>query len=246
MLRLFVIGIVSAILINCNGKSPEDFTSDKELYEHAMTLYGENSFGDSIPFFESLQNRFPQSPYAVKSALKVGDAYYEKGDYLEAEVAYQSFRSLYPTNEKIPYVLNRLGMSRYEQMPRGSGRDQEHAKRALVYFSELTVRFPKSNEAENAKPIIDKVKRKIDEQDMYVADFYLKQKQYKAALLRLNHLQANSSFSDIRMEALYKLGYAHAKLKDKEKALEYLNKVVQDNEAGAFKSKAKTLIAKLR
>ena len=120
----WMLWVVLALMIGgCASKEPQDFAEDKTLYEHAMSLYEKRSYSDSIPFFESLYNRFPQSPYAIVSRLKVPDAYFERDDFLEAEVHYQSFRSLHPSHEQIPYVVFRIGMCHFKQIPGGPDRD---------------------------------------------------------------------------------------------------------------------------
>jgi outer membrane protein assembly factor BamD len=241
-----VLHIFALLAISCATVAPESFLKDKELFDHANMLYDRKSYSDSIPFYESLRNRFPQSPYAKESTMKIADAYFEAEDYLEAEISYQTFRSLYPTGDEIPHVVYRLALTHYEQIPGGSGRDQSHTQNAITYFEELKNRWPNSEEAKNSEEKFMKAKRKMIEQELYVVDFYLNQNKYEASLVRLKQLSKNKEFPNVRYEALYKMGYAYYELKNFEEAKESLAKVAAADEAGKYQSKAKSLIAKIQ
>jgi outer membrane protein assembly factor BamD len=242
--RLAFFGL-ALVLGGCSVRKPEQFTEDKPLYEYAMKLYDKKDYEEAIPFLESLRNRFPQSPYALDVELKVADARYEKGDYAEAEVDYQTFRSLHPTNPKIPYVVYRLGLCHYKQIPKTIDRDQIHTERALEIFREVVSRWPIAPEAKEAQPLIVKCRRSLVSRDLYVASFYLKQKQYEAALVRLRELENQTEFEDLHAEATYTLGFAYYKLKETDQARRVLNSVASDTKAGEYASKAADLLKKI-
>lgn len=245
MKRLLTIFALCAMSAFCATKKPEQFTDDKLLYEYAVQLYQDEQYSEAITFFESLRNRFPQSPYATDSDLKIADANFAKETYAEAEVSYQAFRSLHPTHPKIPYVLLRIGLTHVERSPGGADRDQTETRKAIDVLSELTTRFPSSKEAEEAKRQISKSRRSLAEQELYVANFYLRQREYQAALLRLEALSKNEDFPDLRAEAAYKLGFAHYKLSNYPQAREVLTPLSGNSSAGQYKEKAKDLLGKV-
>lgn len=232
--------------LGCEAPTPDKYTEDKALYEQAIKLFEDKQYTESISFFESLKNRFPDSPYRIDSELKIADAYFEKGEYFEAEIHYQTFRSLHPTHPKIPHVVFRRGLSHYERIPGGIDRDQTQTKHALNTFKELLRRWPGSSQAKESETYLEKCKLALAQRDLYVAGFYLKQNQYEAALQRLQAVRGNTDFHKLRAEAAYKLGYAYYKLKNPKSARKALEEVLQNPEAGKYRKKAKKLLGELR
>ncbi|HLG20918.1 MAG TPA: outer membrane protein assembly factor BamD [Bdellovibrionota bacterium] len=242
MRRNYLAVAFGLIAVGCSVPRPEQFKEDKPLYEHALKLFNEKEYEEAIPFFESLRNRFPQSPYAIHSEMKIADARFEKADYAEAEVEYQSFRSLHPTHSKITHVVFRIGLCHYKQAPKTVDRDQVHTERAIELFQELIAKWPAAPEAKEAEPLLAKCRRALVERDLYVANFYLRHKQYEAALVRLRDLQTKTEFPELNAEIRYKLGYAYYKLKDKDQARKILRDVADDPKSGEFAGKAMELL----
>ncbi|MFH1262087.1 MAG: outer membrane protein assembly factor BamD [Pseudomonadota bacterium] len=229
----------------CSTVTPEKMTSDKPLYEHASKLFAERSYEESLKFFESLRNRFPQSPYLIDTELKIAEARYRKDDFAEAEVEFQNFRTLHPTNPKIPYVTYMIGMSRFNRIPGGVDRDQTQTERAIDVFEELLQKYPAAPEATQAQTLLTKCQHDLAAREMYVANFYLKRHDYSAALLRLASVRTNPDFKDFAVEASYKLGYARYKLNDVTGAKEVLTPLVSDPNAGEYGNKARNLLKRI-
>jgi len=229
-------------LLSCAAKKPEQFSNDQTLYQYALKLFENHDYAEAITFFESLRNRFPQSPFLLDSELKIADAHFEKGEYAEAEVSYQTFRSLHPTNIKIPYVVLRLAICHFKRIPRGIDRDQTHTEKAIAIFEELTLRWPNSSESKEARPLLLKCRRALGEREMYVANFYLKNRQYNAAIQRLANLRENMDFHELKAEATYKLGYAHLKMDNVQQAKEILSELLNNPSAKEFHARARTLL----
>ena len=246
MSKFLAVFFVTLSLVGCAEKKPEQFVKDKPLFEYALRLFQKGNYDDAVSFFESLKNRFPQSPYAAESELKIADAHFAKEDFGEAEAGYENFRSLHPTHPKIPYVVFRIGMTHFKRIPSGIDRDPMHTERTLSVFGELVQRWPDSPEAKQAAPLVKKCERSLVEHEMYVVNFYLKQKQFEAALVRLKPLSRNEEFSDLRAEAAYKLGYTYLRLNNKGDAVHTLEELAQDPAAGKYAREARSLLEKAR
>jgi outer membrane protein assembly factor BamD len=246
MIRRTSLLLAALFLASCADKKPEQFTEDKSLYEYASRLYDEKEYTQAIPFFESLKNRFPQSPYLIDSKIKLADAKFHKGDYLEAEMEYDSFRSLHPTNAQVPYAIYQIGRTHYERVPGGIDRDLTHTQQALNSFNELIHRWPQNTYVAKAQPLAEKCKRQLAEREMYVANFYMKQKEYKAAAFRLESMSKDGSFVDLQSEAKYKLGLSYYKLKQMDQARSVLSEVSNASSAGKYRAKAQQLLQKIK
>jgi outer membrane protein assembly factor BamD len=240
-----IFNLIATVLSGCALTAPERFTSDKPLYEYANKLYSEHDYTEAITYYESLRNRFPQSPYALDAELNVADAYFEKESWAEAEVSYQSFRTLHPTHPKIPYVVFRMGMTHVKRIPRGSGRDQTHTEQAISILNDVITRWPESTERPEAEKWLVKCRKNLAERELYVANFYLKRKDYRAAVSRLQTLRSNPDYGDFRAEATYKLGYAYYKLSQPNEATEVLSPLAQDSANTPYREEAKRLLGKI-
>ena len=230
------------VLAGCAEKTPERFTEDKALYNYALGLFEKRDYAESVPYFESLKNRFPQSPYAVDSELKVADAQFRAGNWAEAEVSYQSFRSLHPTHAAVPRAVFQIGQCHFKRKPRGSGRDQSETEEALHSFEEVVSRWPESQEAKDAGSFAEKCRRILAERELYVVDYYLKRKQDSAAIGRLEGLEKRDLTPDLRAETLYKLGRAYLNTDRKDRAREVLSQAAAAPESGKFGSDARELL----
>jgi outer membrane protein assembly factor BamD len=246
MRRSIPLLLAALVLWGCQTKTPQDFKEDKALYEYALKLFQDEDYAETIPFLESLRNRFPSSPYAVESELLIADAQYGKGDYLEAEMSYQSFRTLHPTHEKSPHVVYRLGLCHFKRIPGKGDRDQTETEKALSVFTELVTRWPDSPEARQAETEIAKCNRLLASRELYVANFYLKRKEFDSALVRLKALKRDTEAGELRTEVLYKLGYAHHRLNDREEAVANLSEAARGSPKSKYQQKAARLLAKLR
>jgi len=244
MKNLILTASVCLLILSCAEKKPEDFTEDKALFEYATRLYKDNSMTQAITFFESLKNRFPQSPFAQESELKIADAYFEKGDYIEAEVMYRNFRTLHPAHLKIPYAVYRMGLSQYKRKPKSIDRDQTEGQNALTTFRELLNGWPNSDEAKEAKTYVEKCERDLIEREIYVGNFYFQKKKYSAAATRFKNAAKSETFDDLKMKAKYRLGETYLELKDAENAKNVLAEVaaIKNN----YQSKAQQLLHQLR
>lgn len=241
--RTFLIFSVSTLLTQaCAPQKPENFKEERALFAYAEKLYADENYSDSIPYYESLRNRFATSPLAIESELRIADAYYEANKNDEAEVAYQSFRTLHPTHPKVTHVVYRLAMTHRKRAPKSVDRDQVQTELALGLFRELLAQWPQSEEAKLAAPEIEKLRKRLVEKELYVGNFYLRQKKYEAAIGRLAPVRDNSEFPVLQAEAAYKMGLAHYKLKQYSEAKALLKAVETFPEAGEFKEKAKELL----
>lgn len=234
------------LLAACSHPSPEKIDQDKRLFEVANDLYNQERYSESAPYFESLKNRFPDSPYAIESELKLADAHFKTNEFESAQVEYESFRSLHPTHEKIPYVYLQLGKCQFSQSPKSVQKDQIQTEVALVTFNQLQNRWPNSEEAKESQEFKQKAEEKLAKKQMYLASFYMKQKKYFPALKRLESLNTDQTPNNLRREALYRMGMIHLKMKNPDIAKMAFQKVVDQDIDDGFDRKAKNRLKNIQ
>lgn len=238
--------ILALALCACANPAPEKIDQDKRLFEVANDLYSKERYTDAAPYYESLKNRFPDSPYALESELKLADAHFETKEYESAQVEYESFRALHPTHEKIPYVYLKLGKCQFLQSPKSVQKDQLQTEIALQTFNQLINRWPNTPEANEAKELRSRAEEKLARKQLYLAGFYIGQKKYFPAIKRLEALNTESTPTPLRREALYKLGVVHMKMKNPEIARAAFEKLVTENVNDEYQKKAMRRLQSLK
>lgn len=173
------------------------FKSDEPRMEKsAQTLategaadYRNGDYRDAIRAFTTLRDWYPFSKYAILAELKIADAHFRLEEYEEAAIAYREFENLHPSNEAIPHVIYRQGMCWFHRIP-SVDKDQTPSSKALVEFQRLTERFPGTPQSRRAHKRIQHCLNQLAGHEAYVAEYYFKKKQYKAALKRYEQLFA--------------------------------------------------------
>jgi outer membrane protein assembly factor BamD len=172
------------------------------LYQKGYEAYQDGWYKKAIEHFQRLRDEYPLSKLAILAELGIADSNFSDENYGEAEMAYNDFISLHPTNENIPYAMYQLGMCHYNQMY-SIDRDQTEAIRARKEFEKLIARFPSSKFSFMAEKMLRECKKNLGEHEFYVAYFYFKKKQYKAALKRFETITRD--YANLGLD--YKVNY---------------------------------------
>lgn len=234
--------ILALLFCACANPAPEKLTEDKKLFEWGEKMYLKERYSDAAPYYEELKNRFPDSPFAIDSELKLAESHFHINEYESAQVEYESFRSLHPTHAKIPYVYLQIGKCQMYQAPKSVQKDQTQTELALQTFNQLTNRWPKSKEATDSETFKDRAEEKLAKKQLYLANFYIGQKKYFPALKRLESLNKDEMPQPLRREALYKLGFVHYKMKNFDIAKMAFEKIAAENLDDKYQRKAKNYL----
>lgn len=200
---------------------------DAERYEIALQKYAD------------VKNKFPYSSLATAAELAIADVHYKRESFPEAQVAYQNFRDLHPKHAKIDYVIFKIGMSYFQQLPETIDRDLSLALDAIYSFNEITKSFPYSEHFKEAKEKTEKAYIMLTEKELYIADFYFKQEKYDSALGRYEN--AYNKYYGYGLDPRSLLGAIRSaeKLENTKKLKQYtsilLNKFGNSDEAKTIK-----------
>ncbi len=201
ILLLFLPGcaMLDAMLLS----PPED--TAQELYEAGADAMQNKEYDAAADYFESLTDRYPFSPYAVQAELGVADARFLAGDYILAAEAYEDFEAMRPRHTMAEYVLFQIGVSNYMQFD-SIDRPQTAVAKGMEFFNRLIEAFPESKYVPEAREYIVKSREIIAGHELYIADFYRKQKQWRAAFERYSYVVQN--FHELEEVADYAEKYA--------------------------------------
>lgn len=145
---------------------------DAERYEVAIQKYAD------------VKNKFPYSSFATSAELAIADVQFKRESYPESQIAYQNFRDLHPKHARIDYVIFKTGMSYFLQLPETIDRDLSLATDAIYSFNEVIKSHPHSEHLKEARENREKAFIMLNEKELYIADFYYKQKKFDSALQR--------------------------------------------------------------
>ncbi|HSL62179.1 MAG TPA: outer membrane protein assembly factor BamD [Desulfotignum sp.] len=159
----------------------------EQLAAEGSSAFNRGKYRDAVKAYTDLKDWYPFSRYAILAELKIADAHFNLKEYDLAIAAYEQFERMHPRNEAIPYVINQIGMSWYNQMDTVD-RDVTPAKNAMAQFRRLLEQFPDDSYAKKAPELITDCIDKIAGHELYVAEFYLKTGQYLAALKRFEYI----------------------------------------------------------
>jgi outer membrane protein assembly factor BamD len=248
-----LVGSLAAALVmfgGCSSSSGPDFdfaevASAEELYREGMEkLDGKRRFlfldttdyDGAIEAFQDVIDNYPYSEYAVRSELKIADAYYEQGLYEEALSYYRDFADLHPDNPKVSYTIYRAALAYHEQSF-GAGRDQTATQKSLTQLDRLLTEYPQSEYAPKAERLWRDLRTRLARHAMQIGDFYMKRDEFQSAADRFRSVLNRYPGLGVDAEALYKLGLCYTKMNLDDEA-NRIFQVILDNYQGTDVARA--------
>ena len=238
-LKSLLFFIVLSLFVGCATEEKNASTPDG-LFKIAKEYDEAERYDIALQKYTEIKNKFPYSSFALQSELAMADLHYKRESYAEAQIAYQNFRDLHPKHPRIDYVVFRIAMSFYQQLPDSVDRDLSLAQDAIYHFNEVLKNYPQSEFTTEAKEKRDKAFVMLAEKELYIADFYFKQEKYEPSLLRYEAIL--SKYTDYGFDPRALLGAARSayKLSSTEKQKKYASQLTaqygNSNEARLVKS----------
>ena len=160
------------------------------LIEIAREYEKDERYEEAIRRFNDIRTRFPYSSVAVEAELAVADCNFKQESFPEAQAGYQAFKELHPKHAKIAYVIYRLGLSYFNQLPDTVDRDLSLAENTIASFDEVINGYATTEYVPDAKEKRLKAYELLAGHEQYVADFYLKKEIFKSAASRYEYILA--------------------------------------------------------
>ncbi|SOD90520.1 outer membrane protein assembly factor BamD [Caenispirillum bisanense] len=214
MRRTLLATAAAVALAACSSDNEPDAYVERpveELYNIAMADVGEGNYEQAAKSFDEVERQHPYSSWATRAQLMSAYSYYEAEKYDDAIIALDRFIQLHPGNPDVPYAYYLKALSYYEQIS-SVGRDQKMTRLAYDALQDVINRFPTSEYARDAKLKLDLTVDHMAGKEMDVGRYYLKQKQYLAAVNRFKSVVEVYQTTSHVPEALYRLVEAYALL----------------------------------
>jgi len=225
---IFILSLLSLIaLTGCSSADLKNVNIDEKTAEGTYNLaeyYAKNKrYEEALARLRTLKNKFPYSKYAVLSELKLADIEFTREFWPEAETAYRLFKEFHPKHPKSDYVSYRMALSQYNQLPSTIDRDLTDAYRTIRYFDDVIQSYPKSEWVKDSKDYKNKTIKMLAEKEQYIASFYFIREHYLSALGRYEGILKRFKGIGAEESALYGAAVSAYKVKDMEKAKDYLD-----------------------
>ncbi len=224
-MRKFVfIFIALFVLFSCSSKTPKKAENPVDLYVTGVNLMNAKKYDKAVDKFKAIREQYPFDPMALVAAVKLGDTYFLKKDYVLAAGTYEDYFKAHPDEENIPYVLFRLGEC-YEKLSPSVDRDQANTLKGIERITYLRNRYPSNSYAKESEPRLKRFIQKLADRELYVGEFYARTAQYNACVIRLEGMLKRYPESKNTDKALFYLVTAHRELGNQDKSDEYLERL---------------------
>ncbi|MBU5614144.1 outer membrane protein assembly factor BamD [Geomonas azotofigens] len=231
------LGLFSLLtLLGACATAPPPVKSPETYFKEGEAAYAAKHYEDAIAQFKKVKESYSNAELSAQAELKIADAHFENGAFIEAAAAYEDFRKLHPSNEKAPYALYRLALSNYNQIA-GIDTDQTAVKNAVHYLEMFLAQYPGSEYAADAKAKLADCHDKQLAYENYVGNFYLRTKKYPSAIKRLNEALQRFPGQPGLADTLFNLEQAYQKSGDTARAEEVHKRLEAEYPAKAREAK---------
>ena len=197
-----IIGLL-ALLVAANGCSSKRLRvpAADEVYARGTMAHDDESYEAAIREYRFFLDHYPLDPRAEEVERRVADAYFEDGMYPEAIATYGHFQHMHPTSADQALIEYRIGEAYRLQMDTVD-RDLASAQNAHERYRNLALRFPNTAQAQKARDQLAETREHLAERELYVAEFYADNDQYRAAATRAGEIVLRFPDTTITEEAV--------------------------------------------
>lgn len=200
------------------GCGPKKPVTAEEYYQVAAENMRLGSYTQAVEGYKSLLDEHPFSEHSEEAELAIGVAQYKDRACPEASASLTDFQRRHPTSPYLPLVGYLLGQCAELQM-QTADRDQSASQNAQAYYQALIQQYPSSPYALLAHDRLEFARETLATHELDVAEFYVHQKNDRAAEIRILDLANRYPETDVTGQALLELGELYERLGDPDKAV---------------------------
>ncbi|GHG95696.1 outer membrane protein assembly factor BamD [Pseudodonghicola xiamenensis] len=208
--------ILMALLAAC-GTGPVDKSqkldgyTPEQIFQRGEFELSRKRPSDAAYYFSEVERLYPYSNWAKRALIMQAFSFHQGQDYEESRAAAQRYIDFYPTDEDAAYAQYLLALSYYDQIDE-VGRDQGLTFQALQALRTLIEVYPDSEYATSAMMKFDLAFDHLAAKEMEIGRYYLKHKQYGAAINRFRVVVEQFQTTSHTAEALHRLVEAYLSL----------------------------------
>lgn len=222
--RLALLLIITVLAGCASTPDQEDDVSKwsaNKLYKEAKESIKVKDFLSAVDYLESLEGKYPFSPYTKQARLDLAYVYYLQGEAESTIAAADRFIKLHPQHPRVDYAYYLRGAALFEEYTGffaetfkqdPAHRNASGARRAYSYLAELIQRFPKSAYAKDAEQRLVHLRNRLAKYEISVAQYYLKRDAFVAAVNRGKYVLENFEQTPAVADALVIMVKAYRKM----------------------------------
>ncbi len=217
----FILFFFSLIFVfnGCSAKKKPNPDQERHeaLLERGLQELRSGDLSRSLRILQAVKDRYPYTKSAIIASLKLADTHYKLDEFDTAFDLYDEFVRFHPKDPMAPYSMYQMGMCHFVRIT-SFDREQEHINKAREMFENLIQRFPDNEYAYSARKNLRKCLTYLASYEIYVGNFYLKQRRYISALERFTYSIKNFPDMGHYHEALEKIRECKQKLDETKSA----------------------------
>ncbi len=212
--RSKLVGMLVALVLvaACAGgggsrEQPLESFSAEEIYKQAelkLATLPPKKAKKAAELFAEVERLYPYSEWAKRALIMQAFSYHKAKDYENSRAAAQRFIDFYPADEDAAYAQYLLALSYYDQIDL-VGRDQGLTFQALQALRTVIERYPDSDYARSAILKFDLAFDHLAAKEMEIGRYYLKHRNFAAAINRFRVVVEQFQTTSHTAEALHRL-----------------------------------------
>ena len=204
--------LLAVLLVACGpngpatrGPAPLDSLPPEEIYKRGeLTLETARKPGDSLRYFQEVERLYPYTEWAKRGLIMQAFVLHKTKEYDLAREAAQRYLDFYPGDEDAAYAQYLMALSYYDEIDE-VGRDQGLTFLALQSMRTVIEQYPDSEYAKSAMLKFDLAFDHLAGKEMEIGRYYLKRKNYAAAINRFKIVVQDFQTTTHTAEALHRL-----------------------------------------
>ena len=189
--------------IQTDDNSPPDV-----IYKSADEMLSNGKYENAAAEFEKVDRQHPYSPFARRSIVMAAYSHFKQGKYPEALSGARRYVTLHPGTKETALAQYIIASSYFDQI-KDPMRDQSGTRKALRELQTLVRRYPTSRYAKQAQNRIRIAEDVLAGAEMTVGRFYLKKRNFLAAINRFKVVVKEYQTTKHVEEALMRLTEAY-------------------------------------
>jgi outer membrane protein assembly factor BamD len=185
---------------------------DKELYDKAMHAMKKGHYDIARLDLQTLLNTYPDTEYAMRAKLAVGDTWYREGGtaaMAQAEQEYKDFITFFPNTPEAAEAQMKVGDIYFSEMEKPD-RDPQNAQQAEAAYRQMMEQFPDSPLVPRAEQRLREVQEVLAQRQFEIGEFYQSQQNWSASIARLQTVADNFPLFSHSDQTLISIGDAYA------------------------------------
>lgn len=212
---LALVAAMAGLLAGCasTGDLSKSLNPDppEKMFADADRLMSKGSFEDAAKKFEEIDRDHPYAPEARRATVLAAFANYKAGKLPEAIAGAERYTTLHSGTKDAALAQHIIASAYYEDI-KGPQRDQGTTRKALAALKTLKARYPDSSYAKDVDNRIRICEDTLAASEMEVGRYYMKKRQFPAAINRFRTVVTDYQTTAHVEEALMRLTEAYLAL----------------------------------